>query len=133
MPQRASSFHPDWFCIQFLLKNTQSNDRERSGQCGSSEVSSCTTNALVYRSSQPIVNRMGQTNAKVNHGGEAMRAKADAHAASVMPTIEAIRAAGITGLKPIARELIRRGVPTFRGGRWDATRVRVLIGRARSF
>ena len=59
-----------------------------------------------------------------------MRIKADAHMAKVMPIIEAIWAAGITGLKPIARELTRRGVPTFRGGRWDATRVRVLIGRA---
>jgi hypothetical protein len=73
---------------------------------------------------------MGQTNGKVNPGGDAMRAKADAHAANVMPIIEVIRADGITGLKPIARELIRRGVPTFRGGRWDATRVRVLLGRA---
>jgi len=65
-----------------------------------------------------------------NPGGEAMRVKADAHVAKIMPIIEAIRADGTTGLKPIARELTRRRVPTFRGGRWDATRVRVLLARA---
>ena len=76
------------------------------------------------------MSRPPQSSRKVNPGGDAMRIKADAHMAKVMPIIEAIRAAGITGLKPTARELTRRGVPTFRGGRWDATRVRVLIGRA---
>ena len=65
----------------------------------------------------------------MNAGGAAMKAKADIHARTVALVIEDIRAKGVTGLKPIARELTRRGIPTFRGGRWDATRVRVLLAR----
>src|SRR5579859_6041642 len=64
-----------------------------------------------------------------NPGAEAVRAKADAHAASVMEIIEAIRVKGIIGLTSIARELTRRGVPTARGGRWNASRVRALLAR----
>jgi hypothetical protein len=74
--------------------------------------------------------RSQRTDGKANAGGESMKRKADTHVAKVMPIIEAIRAEGITGLKPIARELIRRRVPTARGGKWDASRVRVLLARA---
>jgi hypothetical protein len=63
-------------------------------------------------------------------GSEATKAKADAHAAAVMPVIDAIRAEGILALKQIARELTRRRVPTSRGGVWDASRVRVLLARS---
>ena len=60
----------------------------------------------------------------------AVKAKADAHAVKVLQTIDLIRAQGIIGASSIARELIRRRVPTARGGRWDASRVRVLLSRA---
>jgi hypothetical protein len=76
------------------------------------------------------VPRLSNSSGKRNSGGEATKAKADAHAAAVMPVIEAIRAEGIIALKQIARELTRRRVPTARGGRWDASRVRVLLGRS---
>jgi DNA invertase Pin-like site-specific DNA recombinase len=63
-------------------------------------------------------------------GIAAVRAQADAHAARVLPVIAAIRGEGIVSLKGIARELDRRGILTARGGRWDATRVRLLLARA---
>jgi hypothetical protein len=73
---------------------------------------------------------MGRTKAKANAGADAVRAKADAHAATVAPIIQAIRAEGITGLTSIAGELTRRRIPTARDGRWDASRVRALLARA---
>jgi hypothetical protein len=65
-----------------------------------------------------------------NAGADAVKAKADAHAVKVLQIIDLIRAQGISGASSIARELIRRRVPTARGGRWDASRVRVLLSRA---
>ena len=55
---------------------------------------------------------------------------ADRHAASVLPIIEEIRAAGITSLEGIAQELQARGVRTARGGRWHAQTVRNVMLRA---
>jgi hypothetical protein len=45
---------------------------------------------------------------KTNAGADAVRGKADAHAAMVVPIIAAIRGEGITSLTSIARELTRR-------------------------
>ncbi len=56
-------------------------------------------------------------------------AKADQHAASVVPIIEEIRGAGITSLEGIAQALCARGIPTARGGRWHATTVRNVLRR----
>jgi len=58
------------------------------------------------------------------------KAMADQHAASVVPIIEEIRAAGITSLERIAQALCARGVRTARGGRWHATTVRNVLRRA---
>ncbi len=55
---------------------------------------------------------------------------ADRHAASVLPNIKEIRAAGITSLEGIAQELQARGVRTARGGRWHAQTVRNVMLRA---
>jgi DNA invertase Pin-like site-specific DNA recombinase len=57
------------------------------------------------------------------------RRKSDAFARSLAPVIADIRAAGITGLRAIARELTARGIMTMRGGAWNASRVRALLGR----
>ena len=57
---------------------------------------------------------------------------ADQHAASVVPIIEEIRAAGITNLEGIAQALCARGIRTARGGRWHATTVRNVLQRARA-
>ncbi len=56
-------------------------------------------------------------------------ANADAFAASVMPLIDGIRAAGVTSLEGIAGALNARGVQTRRGGDWHATTVRNLLLR----
>lgn len=55
---------------------------------------------------------------------------ADRHAASVLPNIKEIRAAGITSLEGIAQELQARSVRTARGGRWHAQTVRNVMLRA---
>src|SRR5215470_9819424 len=59
-----------------------------------------------------------------------LNAKADAHAANILPVIEAIRAAGKTSMNAIAVELNERGVLTPNGGQWWATSVRNLLNRA---
>jgi DNA invertase Pin-like site-specific DNA recombinase len=62
-------------------------------------------------------------------GIAAARAKADRHAAQVLPVIEAIRAEGITSQTAIARQLNERGILAPRGGQWTATAVRNLLAR----
>ena len=54
---------------------------------------------------------------------EARRAKAASRRADLLPVIEAIRAAGITSATGIAKALNERGVPTTRGGSWQAVQV----------
>jgi recombinase len=61
--------------------------------------------------------------------GEAIVRKADKHARDVEPVIDDIRAAGVTSLKGIARELNARGILTARRGHWYATSVNVLLAR----
>jgi hypothetical protein len=57
-------------------------------------------------------------------------APADAWAATLAPTIKKLRAAGITTLQGIARELNRRGIRTSRGKkRWQAIQVRRVLER----
>lgn len=62
---------------------------------------------------------------------EAVRAaNADEYAARVAPTIRAIQAAGMTGLREIARELAARKVETRRGStRWEPAQVKQLLQR----
>jgi hypothetical protein len=56
-------------------------------------------------------------------------ADAEAHARLVAPIIAEIRAAGVTSLRGIAAALTARGVPTARGGSWQAAQVRNVIRR----
>ena len=56
----------------------------------------------------------------------AARARAAAHRASVVPLIRELEAQGLSR-SAIARELTVRHVPTARGGKWDATRVRNVL------
>jgi len=60
---------------------------------------------------------------------DAVQRRADEHAARVLPIVANIRQSGITSLRGIANELDQRGILTARGGRWDASRVRVLLQR----
>ncbi|WP_116598998.1 recombinase family protein [Primorskyibacter marinus] len=56
------------------------------------------------------------------------KAKADFHAANVLPLIHAIQARGAS-LRQIAGELNERGVKTARGGQWHAMTVRNVLTR----
>lgn len=61
---------------------------------------------------------------------ETKKANADAHAARVLPVIEAIRRTGATSLRAIAAELTARKVETARGGKWSAVQVNNILKRA---
>jgi DNA invertase Pin-like site-specific DNA recombinase len=65
-----------------------------------------------------------------NIAAEATRAQADRFAANVLPIVREIQAAGATSLRAIAVALTARGVPTARGGTWNAMQVRNLLLRA---
>jgi DNA invertase Pin-like site-specific DNA recombinase len=59
----------------------------------------------------------------------ALKKAADAHAAEILPVIEAIQAEGITTLRGIAAELNERGILTARETRWYPTTVANLLQR----
>jgi DNA invertase Pin-like site-specific DNA recombinase len=62
-------------------------------------------------------------------GVDAVRAQADTFAASVLPIVRQIEAAGETTLKAIATALNARGIRTARGGQWHDSTVRNLLMR----
>jgi hypothetical protein len=51
------------------------------------------------------------------------------HAASLAPVITELRAAGITTLTAIAREMNNRGIPAARGGSWSWNTAACLLTR----
>jgi len=55
------------------------------------------------------------------------RQKAAARAADLAPVVAAIREDGITSASGIARALNARGIPSARGGAWQAIRVQMLL------
>ena len=61
---------------------------------------------------------------------ETVAANADRHAANVLPIIREIQKAGAHSLRAIAEALNARGVPTARGGRWQAMTVSNILTRA---
>jgi DNA invertase Pin-like site-specific DNA recombinase len=60
---------------------------------------------------------------------EVIEANADRHAANVLPIIREIQRAGATSLRAIADALNAWGVPTARGGRWQAQTVSNALAR----
>jgi DNA invertase Pin-like site-specific DNA recombinase len=60
---------------------------------------------------------------------DARRGKTAARARDLAPVIEAIRAEGITSAAGIAKALNDRGIPTIRGGKWQAVQVQRLLSR----
>jgi DNA invertase Pin-like site-specific DNA recombinase len=60
----------------------------------------------------------------------AVKQRADARAADVMPTIRSLQERGATSLRAIAKGLNEAGIPTARGlGEWSATQVRSVLLR----
>jgi DNA invertase Pin-like site-specific DNA recombinase len=62
-------------------------------------------------------------------GNAANRKAADKFAANVKPIIAEIRSSGATSLRKIAAALQARGVPTARGGQWNAMQVSAIMRR----
>jgi hypothetical protein len=60
---------------------------------------------------------------------EANRRTSDQFAENTLPVVRQIQAAGATSLRQIAGALIARGIPTARGGTWNAMQVRNLLLR----
>ena len=68
---------------------------------------------------------------KAGHiGRETQQSGADRFAANILPVIESIRSAGITGMVSIASALNERGIRTARGGRWHCSSVRNVLNRS---
>ena len=63
------------------------------------------------------------------HGAMANRRAADLYAQSIAPIIVELRASGIVLPRAISDELIKRQVPTSRGGAWHQTTVARLLAR----
>ena len=63
-------------------------------------------------------------------GNAANRKAADRFAANVKPIIAEIQSSGSTSLRKIAAALQARGVPTARGGTWNAAQVANVLRRA---
>jgi len=75
--------------------------------------------------------RLGNPNgrAALAKGRVALARGADEFARSLQPTIESLRAAGVTKLRDIAEALNQRGVRTVRGATWHVSNVKNLIDR----
>jgi Recombinase len=53
--------------------------------------------------------------------------KAAARTADLLPVIDTIRAEGVTSATGIAKALNERGIPTTRGGQWQAVQVQRIL------
>jgi len=62
-------------------------------------------------------------------GRETIARRADEKASRIMPAIRELQAAGVTSLTGIAAGLNDQGIPTPRGGRWQAVQVSRILER----
>lgn len=62
-------------------------------------------------------------------GREAIARRADAKATDIAPAIRELRESGATSLRDIASGLNNIGIPTPRGGQWQATQVARILSR----
>lgn len=95
------------------------------------QISERTTAALAAAKARGV--QLGSRDIrKVSAAGVAARQEqAQAHAAMIMPVIEAIQDLGVTSLRGIARELEqRKGAPTMRGGKWSPQQVKNVMALA---
>lgn len=90
-----------------------------------------TSAALAIRKAQGVKlgNRTNLAEAQAK-GGATIKREADQFAATVVPTIEAIKATGTTSYNAIAKALNDRGVKTAKGRTWAAATVRNVMLRA---
>lgn len=69
------------------------------------------------------------TDAAREAGRAAATARATARSADLAPVIAGLREAGVTSASGIAKALNERGIPTARGGIWQATQVQRVLAR----
>jgi hypothetical protein len=62
-------------------------------------------------------------------GRETIARRADEKASRIMPAIRELQAAGVTSLAGIAIGLNDQGIPTPRGGQWQAVQVQRVLAR----
>ncbi|GEP07943.1 recombinase family protein [Methylobacterium oxalidis] len=62
-------------------------------------------------------------------GNAAIRTRVAAHVADLEPVIRELQAEGITSLRRLATALNDRGIPTARGGQWQAVQVQRVLER----
>jgi len=93
-------------------------------------ISSRTKGALAAAKARGVILGGWKGGPKVNPatGRAAYAASADAFARDVAPTIQALRAAGLS-LRQTAARLTLDGVKTSQGGAWSATAVKNVLGR----
>ncbi len=93
-------------------------------------ISERTREALAARKRHGAVlgNRTNLSQAQ-DAGRARVVANADRFAENVAPVISQIRASGVDSLRGIASALNDRGVPTARGGRWQAVQVGAVLAR----
>jgi DNA invertase Pin-like site-specific DNA recombinase len=75
--------------------------------------------------------RLGNPNLDAVRGLAAARTReiSAQYAANTLPIVREIQASGVTTLRAIAAALIARGIPTARGGQWNAMQVLNLLKR----
>jgi DNA invertase Pin-like site-specific DNA recombinase len=69
------------------------------------------------------------TNADCERARAAQKALADQRARDLSATVQSIQSEGHGSLRSIGRELTRRGIPTSRGGAWNANQVSNILAR----
>lgn len=69
------------------------------------------------------------TDAAREAGRDAQTARAAARARDLAPVIVELQAAGVTSLNGMAKALNARGIPTARGGQWQAVQVSHVLAR----
>jgi Recombinase len=92
-------------------------------------ISTRTRQALIAAKARGVI--LGSPKlSKAREGAAAsIKAKADQHAANILPIIREARKAGATTLRAVAEALNARGISTPRGGTWHAMSVKNVLDR----
>jgi len=106
----------------YILAAVAEDERER--------ISARTKAALAQKKKrgEPLGNKNIVNIAKI--GNAAKKKYADKMAQDIMPIVTELKSVGLTTLAGIADGLNKRGIPTARGGKWHASTVNNIIGRA---
>jgi hypothetical protein len=110
-------------CVGLWCGGRRPRPRDGSGACVSAAAGAIDANC------PPLVNpRLDD----VRHlAAAATREAADRFAENTLPIVRRIQASGVTSLRGIAVALAARGIPTARGGAWNAMQVSNLLKRGK--